>query len=108
MRCDGLSSGTLSHSAARLLTRVVKPANENQLVRFAEKTTTARIAARCIERDYRDRWFFKRPDGRAVPACGYRAAAMVDDDIEEFSDSLNNPPRGGSESSQAFGSVTPV
>ena len=22
-----------------------------------------------IEKDYRDRWFFKRPDGRAVPAC---------------------------------------
>ena len=34
-----------------------------------------------IEKDYRDRWFFRRPDGRAVPACGYRAADMRDDDV---------------------------
>lgn len=33
-----------------------------------------------IEKDYQDRWFFKRPDGRAVPACGYRAEDMTDDD----------------------------
>jgi len=26
-----------------------------------------------IERDFQDRWFFKRPHGRAVPACGYHA-----------------------------------
>ena len=25
-----------------------------------------------IEKDYADRWLFRRPDGRAVPACGYR------------------------------------
>jgi hypothetical protein len=35
-----------------------------------------------IEKDYRDRWFFQRPDGRAVPACGYRAADMRDDDVD--------------------------
>ena len=35
-----------------------------------------------IEKDYRDRWFFKRPDGRAVPACGYRPEDIVDDDVE--------------------------
>ena len=35
-----------------------------------------------IEKDYRDRWFFKRPDGRAVPACGYRAADMLDDSVD--------------------------
>jgi hypothetical protein len=35
-----------------------------------------------IEKDYRDRWFFKRPDGRAVPACGYRAEDMCDDDVD--------------------------
>lgn len=34
-----------------------------------------------IEKDYRDRWFFRRPDGRAVPACGYRAADMSDSDV---------------------------
>src|SRR5690606_19265631 len=32
-----------------------------------------------IAKDYRDRWFFRRPDGRAVPECGYRAADMKDD-----------------------------
>ena len=61
-----------------------------------------------IEHDYRNRWFFKRPDGIAVPACGYRPGDMVDDDIEEFSTSPNNPPRGGSGVNQAFGNVTPV
>jgi len=35
-----------------------------------------------IEKDYRDRWYFKRPDGRAVPACGYRPDDMIDDDID--------------------------
>jgi hypothetical protein len=35
-----------------------------------------------IEKDYRDRWFFKRPDGRAVPACGYRAEDMTDDEVD--------------------------
>ena len=39
---------------------------------------------------------------------GYRAGDMVDDGIEEFSDALNNPPRGGSSVNQAFGKVTPV
>jgi hypothetical protein len=34
-----------------------------------------------IEKDYRDRWFFRRPDGRAVPACGYRAADTRDDEV---------------------------
>ncbi|HWM27423.1 MAG TPA: DUF222 domain-containing protein, partial [Woeseiaceae bacterium] len=34
-----------------------------------------------IEKDYRDRWFFKRPDGRAVPACGYRPEDISDDDV---------------------------
>ncbi|MEX0709064.1 MAG: DUF222 domain-containing protein [Woeseia sp.] len=33
-----------------------------------------------IVKDYRDRWFFRRPDGRAVPTCGYRAADMCDED----------------------------
>src|SRR5690606_17845076 len=32
-----------------------------------------------IEKDYRDRWFFRRPDGRAVPACGYRPEDVTDD-----------------------------
>ena len=55
-----------------------------------------------IERDYQDHWFFKRPDGRAVPACGYHAQDIMDDDIEEISrqagprsEVFNNPPAGG-------------
>jgi hypothetical protein len=48
-----------------------------------------------IERDYQHHWFFKRPDGRAVPACGYHAKDTVDDDIGEFSNLFNNPPAGG-------------
>jgi len=55
-----------------------------------------------IERDYQDQWFFKRPDGRAVPACGYHARDIMDDDIEEVSrqagprsELFNNPPAGG-------------
>lgn len=35
-----------------------------------------------IEKDYHDRWFFRRPDGRAVPACGYRPGDTTDDDFE--------------------------
>ena len=34
-----------------------------------------------IGKDYRDRWFFRRPDGRAVPPSGYRLADMTDDDV---------------------------
>jgi len=55
-----------------------------------------------IERDYQNRWFFQRPDGRAVPACGYHAEDMTDDDIGEVSRQagprsklFNNPPAGG-------------
>lgn len=35
-----------------------------------------------IEKDYRDHWFFKRPDGRAVPSCGYRSEDVTDDCVE--------------------------
>ncbi len=48
-----------------------------------------------IERDYQNRWFFRRPDGRAVPSCGYRTQDMTDDGVGDFSDVLNNPPAGG-------------
>ncbi len=55
-----------------------------------------------IERDYQNRWFFKRPDGRAVPSCGYRAQDMIDDDIDDIDDTisehsrlLNNPSAEG-------------
>jgi hypothetical protein len=52
-----------------------------------------------IERDYQNRWFFKRPDGRAVPSCGYRAQDMLDDGIDdgivELSNLINNPSAEG-------------
>jgi hypothetical protein len=52
-----------------------------------------------IERDYQNHWYFKRPDGKAVPNCGYSAKDMVDDDIgsenDELSELLKNPPAGG-------------
>jgi len=55
-----------------------------------------------IERDYKNRWYFKRPDGRAVPACGYHAEDITDDDAGEVSRQagprsrlFNNPPAGG-------------
>ena len=34
-----------------------------------------------IDKDYLDRWMFKRPDGIAVPTCGYRTKDMLDDDV---------------------------
>jgi len=45
-----------------------------------------------IEKDFQDDWGFIRPDGIAVPGCGYHARDMVDDDIGE---KYENPPRGG-------------
>ena len=36
-----------------------------------------------IEKDFRDRWYFLRPDGISVPECGY------------ISRPYENPPRGG-------------
>jgi hypothetical protein len=32
-----------------------------------------------IRKDLHDRWYFRRPDGRAVPVCGYRPEDVVDD-----------------------------
>jgi hypothetical protein len=52
-----------------------------------------------IERDYQNRWFFKRPDGLAVPSCGYQAQDMIDDDIGDptsiLSNVINNPSAEG-------------
>jgi hypothetical protein len=55
-----------------------------------------------IEHDYQNRWFFKRPDGRAVPSCGYRTQDRIDDGIDEIdnnfgklSNLINNPSAEG-------------
>jgi hypothetical protein len=45
-----------------------------------------------IEKDFQNHWTFFRPDGIAVPDCGYHARDMLDDSIGE---QYNNPPRGG-------------
>ena len=37
-----------------------------------------------IQKDYLDRWMFKRPDGRAVPSCGYCPNDMIDDNVESI------------------------
>ena len=42
-----------------------------------------------IRKDHAGRWYFRRPDGRAVPACGYRREDVIDDDIDR-----SNEPAG--------------
>jgi hypothetical protein len=43
-----------------------------------------------IDKDFRDHWAFFRPDGIAIPDCGYHVRDMLDDDTR-----YENPPRGG-------------
>ena len=45
-----------------------------------------------IEKDYRDRWFFRRPDGRAVPPCGYHPEDMRDDDVDTAGEYFHTHP----------------
>jgi hypothetical protein len=45
-----------------------------------------------IERDFKDGWYFVRPDGVGVPETGYGAQDMIEADLEE---SYLDPPRGG-------------
>ena len=45
-----------------------------------------------IRKDFQDHWCFYRPDGIAVPDCGYRATDMLDNSLNQ--DYLD-PPRGG-------------
>jgi hypothetical protein len=45
-----------------------------------------------IAKDYRDRWFFKRPDGLAVPACGYSLADRLDDDVDTADEYVRADP----------------
>jgi hypothetical protein len=48
-----------------------------------------------IERGYQNHWFSKRPDGRAVPACGYRASNTIDDTVSKVSNLYNHPSAEG-------------
>jgi hypothetical protein len=61
-----------------------------------------------IERDYRDRWCFKRPDGIAVPACGYHPEDMTDDVSNEIAGLVNNPPAGGLSSASQGLRIGPI
>lgn len=38
-----------------------------------------------IRKDVNDRWYFCRPDGRAIPGCGYHLDDMLDEDIGSIS-----------------------
>jgi hypothetical protein len=50
-----------------------------------------------IDRDFKGHWRFFRPDGIAVPDCGYHSRDMVDEDLgyENTGDHHYHPPRGG-------------
>ena len=45
-----------------------------------------------IDRDFQDNWTFFRPDGIAVPDCGYQSRDMLDGDLGKL---YQDPPRGG-------------
>ena len=47
-----------------------------------------------IAKDYLDRWYFRRPDGKAVPHCGYRPEDTQDDDIDANCTTLGKNPSG--------------
>ena len=52
-----------------------------------------------IEKDYQNRWTFRRPAGIAVPVCGYSSRDMIDDDLSRRAGPrfgvVENPPAGG-------------
>jgi len=60
-----------------------------------------------IDKDFQDRWIFRRPDGIAVPACGYRMADRLDDVVDPEINDLHATPRSraGIDSNEAR--VTP-
>ncbi|MDX1434859.1 MAG: HNH endonuclease signature motif containing protein, partial [Gammaproteobacteria bacterium] len=39
-----------------------------------------------IRKDCQGRWYFRRPDGRAVPAYGYQPEDMVDEGVDEVAE----------------------
>jgi hypothetical protein len=48
-----------------------------------------------IRKDTSGGWYFRRPDGRAIPRCGYQTEDMVDDGIDEVRDEVWNAVVGG-------------
>ena len=53
-----------------------------------------------IEKDFRDRWMFRRPDGIAVPACGYRVQDVRDEGTQVEIKDLEATPRSCSRASR--------
>jgi len=47
-------------------------------------------------KNYQDEWCFKRPDGIAVPECGYSQSDTIDEDVNILSTMVNNPSAEGS------------
>jgi hypothetical protein len=45
-----------------------------------------------IAKDYLDRWYFRRPDGKAVPDCGYCPADMLDNEVDASGSALTENP----------------
>ena len=41
-----------------------------------------------IRKDHSGGWYFRRPDGRAIPRCGYQTDDMVDDGIDDVADAI--------------------
>jgi len=60
-----------------------------------------------IDKDFRDRWTFRRPDGIAVPACGYRKVDRVDDEVESKINDLHATPRSRARSDWRRTPATP-
>lgn len=65
---------------------------ENLLLLCTKHHTLVHEGGFRIQRDFRHRWYFTRPDGIAVPDCGYTPADTVDDGA---SDDHALPPAGG-------------
>jgi len=65
---------------------------DNLMLLCSQHHTLVHEGGFTIQRDYQNRWFFKRPDGQAVPACGYRVKDRIDEDVGEFFASEPPPP----------------
>ena len=56
-----------------------------------------------IRADQSGRWFFRRPDGRAIPAHGYRPEDMRDDGVDEATHQGNAGAAGSTNATDAGG-----
>jgi len=48
-----------------------------------------------IVRDYQNHWMFTRPNGIAVPQCGFQSADTLDTIVNDISTMVNHPSREG-------------